>query len=150
MNIRIISPGKTKQRFIQDGIDEYMKRLKPFAKIDWIATPDQALRKTNTIEIVKQTEAEHILKRIEPGFTIALDEHGKEMTSPELADLLSKHDRIQFVIGGVYGMSDEVRKKSDLVLSFSRFTMTHQMIRLVLVEQIYRAFTILQNKKYHY
>ncbi len=150
MNIRIISPGKTKQQFIQEGIDEYMKRLRPFAKIEWMATPDQPLRKTGTIEIVKQAESEHILKRIEPGFTIALDEHGKEMTSPDLAELMNRHNNIQFIIGGVYGMDESVRQRADMVLSCSRFTMTHQMIRLVLIEQIYRAFTILNNKKYHY
>ncbi len=150
MNIRIISPGKTKQRFIEDGIDEYMKRLRPFARIDWISTPDQPLRKTNTIDIVKQTEAEHILKRVEPGFTIALDEHGREMTSPDLAEFFQRYEKIQFIIGGVYGMADSVRDKADMVLSCSRFTLTHQMIRLLLIEQVYRAFTINHNKKYHY
>jgi len=154
MNIRIICPGKTKQKFIEEGIAEYTKRLSSFCKLEIIETADVKLSSSNNIEIVKQKEAEIIGKYLKnDNFIIGLDEHGKLFTSVDFAgfiDNLRGSRNIDFLIGGVYGLADELRQKADLLLSFSKMTFTHRMIRMLLVEQLYRSFCILNGKKYHY
>lgn len=155
MKIKIICLGKTKQKFIEDGIKEYQKRLSKYIKLEWLILPDIKLTSCNTIEIVKELEAEIIEKKLpESSFIIVLDENGKEFSSEEIAkfldDKLITGRNIVFVIGGVYGLSNRILKRANIILSFSRFTFTHQMIRLLLVEQLYRSFTIIKNKKYHY
>lgn len=155
MNIKIICLGKTKQSFIKQGIAEYQKRIGRFGKLTWQTLPDVKLSASTNIEQVKAQEAEIIQKNLAPrNYLIALDEHGRQFTSPQLAQKLSKLT-LQgktpcFIIGGVYGLDKQVIQKVDLVMSFSQLTFTHQMIRLLLAEQIYRAFTIKNNKKYHY
>jgi 23S rRNA (pseudouridine1915-N3)-methyltransferase len=155
MNIKIICLGKTKQSFIKQGVAEYQKRIGRFGKLSWQTLPDVKLSASNNIDQVKAQEAEIILKKINPrDYLIALDENGRQFTSPQLSHKLSKLT-LQgktpcFIIGGVYGLDKQIIEKVDLVMSFSMLTFTHQMIRLLLAEQIYRAFTIKNNKKYHY
>ncbi len=155
MKIKIICLGKTKQKFIEEGIKEYQKRISKYTKLDWQILPDVKLTGSKTIEIVKDQEAE-ILEKSFPAssFIIVLDENGKEFSSEKIAkfieDKLTFGKDLIFVIGGVYGLSKRILKRADLILSFSRFTFTHQMIRFLLVEQLYRSFTIIKNKKYHY
>lgn len=153
--MKILCLGKSKQGFINEGIVEYIKRISSYAKLQIIELPDVKLCGTNTIDQVKEKEAERIIKSIlKTDFVIALDENGKELSSKKFADFLelgfNKSRNFVFVIGGVYGLAPAVLKRSDLTLSFSRFTFTHQMIRFILLEQIYRAFTINKGKKYHY
>lgn len=155
MNIKIICLGKTKQDFIKSGIDEYQKRIGRFGKLTWKILPDIKLSGSNTVEIVKASEAEIIRKNLNPrDFIIALDEYGKQFGSIDLTKKLENISvsgkGIVFIIGGVYGLDKSIIQQADLRLSFSKLTFTHQMIRLMLSEQIYRAFTILHNKKYHY
>ncbi len=154
MNIRIIFPGKTKQKFIQEGIAEYTKRLSAFCKLEIIETADVKLSSSNNIEIVKEKEAEIIGKYLRnDNFLIALDEKGKQYGSIDFAGFIDSYKgirNIDFLIGGVYGLAEELRQKADLLLSFSQMTFTHRMIRMLLVEQIYRSFCILNGKKYHY
>jgi 23S rRNA (pseudouridine1915-N3)-methyltransferase len=154
MSIEIICLGKTKQKFIEDGITEYMKRLQSFSKVSFTVLPDIKLSGSNTIELVKKKEAEVIKKKLKPdSFLIVLDEIGKQMSSVKFASLIERtllHKKIQIVIGGVYGLDDEIRKKANLLMGLSQMTFTHRMVRMILVEQIYRAFTILNNKQYHY
>ncbi|HHE38258.1 MAG TPA: 23S rRNA (pseudouridine(1915)-N(3))-methyltransferase RlmH [Candidatus Cloacimonetes bacterium] len=152
MKIKIICLGKSKQKFIEDGIKEYQKRISKYAKIELNILPDIALTKTNTIEIVKNKEAEILEKHlIKDDFIIVLDEKGKQFTSLEFSKYISKINKnIIFMVGGVYGISEKILKKTNLILSFSNFTFTHQMIRLILMEQLYRAFSISEGKKYHY
>lgn len=155
MKIKIICLGKTKQKFIEDGIKEYQKRISKYIKLDWLILPDIKSTSSNTIEIVKELEAEILEKKLpQSSFIIVMDENGKEFSSVKIAKFLeSKFDTekdIVCIIGGVYGLSHRILKKANLVLSFSRFTFTHQMIRLLLLEQLYRSFTIIKNKKYHY
>lgn len=146
--------GKSKQKFIEEGVQEYLKRIFKFTSIKFEILPDVKLTKTSTIEIVKNKEAEIIEKHIfERDFTIALDEKGFQFSSQEFSKLIRKNicfKNIVFIIGKVYGLSEKILRKADLKLSFSQFTFTHQMIRMILTEQIYRAFTIIQGKKYHY
>lgn len=154
MSIKIIALGKSKQSFISDGIAEFQKRLKPFHKVQLEILPDVKLTSSNSIEIVKSKEAEIILKKLSPrDYVIALDEKGKQFSSVDFSSFMIKQlglSNLVFVIGGVYGLSSNVLNRANYTLSFSRMTFTHQMIRFILLEQIYRAFTIIRGKKYHY
>jgi len=153
--ITIICLGKTKQKFIEEGIQEYQKRITKYLKLEWKILPDVKLTGSKTIEIVKNLEAAILEKNIpKSSLIIVLDENGKEFSSEKFAEYLEEKfsigKNIIFVIGGVYGLSKKIIKRADLVLSFSRFTFTHQMIRFLLAEQLYRSFTIIRGKKYHY
>ena len=153
--MKIICLGKTKQNFIEDGIKEYQKRISKYIKLDWQILPDVKLTSSNTIEIVKNREAEILAKKLPmSSFIIVLDGTGEEFSSVKIAKFLENklntEKEIIFIIGGVYGLSHRILKKANIVLSFSKFTFTHQMIRLLLLEQLYRSFTIIKNKKYHY
>jgi 23S rRNA (pseudouridine1915-N3)-methyltransferase len=153
MKISIICLGKSKKKYVELGINEYLKRIPKFYNLKIIEIPDIKLTKTNSIEIVKKKEAEIISKHLhKDDFIIALDETGKQFTSVKFSSYFDKlsSKNIVFIIGGVYGLDTEIKKKANLILSFSKFTFTHQMIRFLLIEQIYRAFTIINNKKYHY
>jgi 23S rRNA (pseudouridine1915-N3)-methyltransferase len=155
MKIKIICLGKTKQKFIEEGIREYQKRITKYIKLDWQILSDVKLTGNKTIEVVKKQEA-LILEKNLPASSIivVLDENGKEFSSEYFAKYLENKllfgKDIVFIIGGVYGLSDRILQKADIALSFSRFTFIHQMIRLLLIEQLYRSFTILKGKKYHY
>jgi 23S rRNA (pseudouridine1915-N3)-methyltransferase len=155
MKIRIICLGKTKQKFIEEGIKEYQKRISKYTKLDWVILPDVKLTGSKTIEIIKEQEAVILEKNLsKSSVLIVLDENGKEYSSKKFAQYLVEKLNIgrdiTFVIGGVYGLSNRILQKATVVLSFSRFTFTHQMIRFLLAEQLYRAFTIIKGKKYHY
>ncbi|OPX29740.1 MAG: hypothetical protein B1H06_01020 [Candidatus Cloacimonas sp. 4484_143] len=154
MKIKIFALGKSKQKFIEEGLQEYLKRLTRYVQIDFKILPDVKLTKTNSIEIVKEKEAIILEKQLaEFDFVIALDENGTQYSSKDFAKLIEMKkgkSNLAFIIGGVYGLSPKILNKANLILSFSKFTFTHQMIRFILTEQLYRAFTILEGKKYHY
>ncbi|MBT2638731.1 MULTISPECIES: 23S rRNA (pseudouridine(1915)-N(3))-methyltransferase RlmH [unclassified Bacillus (in: firmicutes)] len=158
MNISIVTVGKLKEKYLKQGIEEYLKRLGSYAKVEVIEVPDEKapeeLSDTEMIQ-VKQKEGERILAKIGPDtFVIALAINGKLKSSEELADTLDKlatygKSKIAFVIGGSLGLSDEVLKRADEQLSFSKMTFPHQLMRLILVEQIYRAYRINRGEPYH-
>ncbi len=151
--ITIVTLGKTKTDYLDIGIKEYSKRISRFAKLKWVYLPDIKLTSTNNIKIVKEKEAEIILHYLknDNAYKILLDEKGKELSSIEFANLINKKNfNISFIIGGVYGTADIIKQNVNFILSFSEMTFTHQMIRLFLAEQIYRAITIIKGKKYHY
>lgn len=154
MNACIIQLGKTKENWLKEGIQEYLKRLKPYLKIEVIELPDTALNKVANTAAVKEKEAERILKHIQTeDYLILLDERGQQKSSIDFAEFLSSlyiRRRVVFVIGGVYGTDMSLQSRADLLLSLSRMTFTHQHVRLILVEQIYRAMMINSNKPYHY
>jgi 23S rRNA (pseudouridine1915-N3)-methyltransferase len=152
MRAEILCVGKTRPGFIADGIAEYEKRVQPWINLEWKVLPAVQLTSSTNVEGVKSREAQSILAALNDGvFTVVLDEQGTMMDSVTFADLFDgRRDRMRFVIGGTYGLDASVRKRADLVLSFSRFTFTHEMIRMFLTEQIYRAMTIRAGKKYHY
>ncbi|WP_026568081.1 23S rRNA (pseudouridine(1915)-N(3))-methyltransferase RlmH [Bacillus sp. UNC41MFS5] len=158
MNISIITVGKLKEKYLKQGIEEYLKRLTAYAKVDVIEVPDEkAPEILSELEMVqvKQKEGERILAKIsQDTYVIALAIQGKLGSSEELADSLDKlatygKSKIAFVIGGSLGLSEEVIKRSNEQLSFSRMTFPHQLMRLILVEQIYRAFRINRGEPYH-
>jgi 23S rRNA (pseudouridine1915-N3)-methyltransferase len=158
VNISIITVGKLKEKYLKQGIEEYLKRLTAYAKVDVIEVSDEkAPEELSDLEMVqvKQKEGERILAKIsQDTYVIALAIQGKLASSEELANSLDKlatygKSKIAFVIGGSLGLSDEVIKRSNEQLSFSRMTFPHQLMRLILVEQIYRAFRINRNEPYH-
>ena len=158
MNISIITVGKLKEKYLKQGIEEYLKRLTAYAKVDVIEVPDEkAPEVLSELEMVqvKQKEGERILAKIsQDTYVIALAIQGKLGSSEELANSLDKlatygKSKIAFVIGGSLGLSEEVIKRSNEQLSFSRMTFPHQLMRLILVEQIYRAFRINRGEPYH-
>lgn len=158
MNISIITVGKLKEKYLKQGIAEYIKRLGSYAKVEVIELPDEkAPEELSEIERtqVKQKEGERILSKIgQDTHVIALAINGKQRSSEELADNLDKlatygKSKIAFIIGGSLGLSEEVLKRADEQLSFSKMTFPHQLMRLILVEQIYRAFRINRGDAYH-
>jgi 23S rRNA (pseudouridine1915-N3)-methyltransferase len=158
MNISIISVGKLKEKYLKMGIDEYVKRLSSYAKVDLIEVADEKAPEQLSeaeMEIVKKKEGERILAKIPDGtFVYALAIDGKMKSSEELAEGLEKQmtygsSKIAFVIGGSLGLHKEVLNRANEKLSFGRMTFPHQLMRLVLLEQIYRSFRIMKGEPYH-
>ena len=156
MNINVICVGKIKEKFFTAAMDEYLKRLSRFAKVTVTEVadekiPDRASEKE--MEAVKRKEGEKILAKLGGEYVIALCIEGKEMSSEEIAreisDISMTTGDIAFIIGGSLGLSDEVKSRAKLRLSFGRVTLPHQLMRVVLAEQIYRAFKINNNESYH-
>lgn len=151
MNISIVAIGKLKEKYLKQGIDEYIKRLSAYAKVDIIELPDEKAPENlsdQDMKIVKDKEGERILSKISPdAHVIALAIEGKMKSSEELADNMDRlatygKSKVTFVIGGSLGLSDAVLKRADEKLSFSKMTFPHQLMRLILLEQVYRAFRI--------
>ncbi len=144
-SFNIIWVGKTKAKYIKDGIEHYSKLLTPFSKLNI-----KELREgTGSPEKVIEEESKNILNTVQGEF-ILLHREGILLDSVEFADLIKDKANHQFVIGGVYGVNDKVFYKASFKLSLSKMTFTHEMSRLILLEQLYRAMTIIHNKKYHY
>jgi len=155
LKIKIICLGKLKESYWREAEAEYLKRLGPFAKIEIIELPEISFQPKDNPEKIKEKEGKSILKHIKDDeFVIALDERGKEKSSEELAHFLEETGQrgqtITFIIGGPLGLSGELLSHANLQLSFSRLTFTHQMIRVILLEQIYRTGNIMMGKIYHY
>ena len=158
MNIKIVCVGKLKEKYFKDAIAEYVKRMSRFAKVKIVQVPDEkAPEKLSPAEMeqVKEIEGKRILDKIkDKEYVYVTAIKGKERTSEAFAKELSNlttygHSDITFVIGGSLGTSDAVNKRADDLISFGKFTMPHQLMRLVLIEQIYRAFMINSGSPYH-
>jgi len=158
MQIRIIAVGKIKEKFLQDGIAEYLKRLRPYAKVQIVEIPEEkrpASASPATESAAIAMEGERMLAAVpEDSFVIALDVMGQNWSSEQLAASfgeweLSGKNQLAFLIGGDLGLSPALLKRSNLRLSLSKMTFTHPMARLILVEQVYRAFRILRGEPYH-
>ena len=148
--IKIITVGKLKEKYFKDAVDEYLKRLSKYTKIDLIEVPDENYDITKTLE----KEKDSILKYIsEKDYIITMEIEGRELTSVELSkkinDTLIQHSDIAFIIGGSYGLHEDIKKISNYALSFSKMTFPHQLFRIMLLEQIYRSYKILNNETYH-
>ena len=149
--IKIVCVGKIKEKYFKDAINEYIKRIGKYTKLEIIEIND--LDRLNITDILKK-EGEYILKHIKDrDYVVTLEIEGIKMNSIELAskidNMLFKNSNITFVIGGSYGLSDEVKNRSNFKLSFSDFTFPHQLFRVILLEQIYRTFKINNNELYH-
>lgn len=158
MKITIVCVGKIKEKFYRDALDEYIKRLGRYCKVEIAEVSDEkTLEEASEKEenLVKEKEGERILSKIkEDSYVIALAIEGKKLSSKELADKIESltingNSHITFVIGGSLGLAKTVLDKSDMLLSFSDMTFPHQLMRVILAEQIYRSYRIINNEPYH-
>lgn len=159
MQIKIIAIGKVKDQWIREGIQEYLKRLGPYCRLDIIELAEEKLPENPSLSQVQQgleKEGERLLKALPVDFlSVLLDLHGKGWSSEQMAKKIENwgiegKSQIAFLIGGAFGVSEEVRSKSKERLQLSPMTFTHTMTRLILVEQIYRSFKISRGEKYHW
>lgn len=157
MKISIICVGKIKEKFFNLAIDEYLKRLSKYAKINIIEVLDEKSPENISLaeeEIIKQKEALKILKNIKDEFVVALYIDGKQLDSIEFANFIQKNmnngiSHIYFIIGGSLGLHSNILERANFKISFSKMTFPHQLMRVILLEQIYRAERILKNEPYH-
>ena len=158
MKIKIVTVGKLKEKYLKDGIAEYTKRISRFAKLEMIEladekTPDKASESEN--QKILETEGERILSKVgERDFAVVLAIEGETFSSEEFSKQLEQasikgYSTLTFIIGGSLGLAPVVKNRANLSVSFGRLTLPHQLMRLVLVEQVYRAFTIHQGSPYH-
>ena len=147
--------GKTRDSFIEEGVEEFRKRVIRYAPFSMETIPDLKGSRNMTMKEVQVNEGRLLLKRIKPGdYLLLLDERGREFTSIEFAEHLNslegRVNHLIFVIGGPYGFSEEVYGRANARLSLSRLTFSHQLVRVLFMEQLYRAFTILKGEPYHH
>ena len=155
MKFKVVAVGKIKESYLRDALNEYIKRISRFATVEMVEV-DECLSKgaqvDKEIERVKKQEGEAILQKLE-GYVVAMDIDGKPVSSEQLSRHLQEqkqfHSTFTFVIGGSNGLSDEVKQRADLRCSFGKITLPHQLFRVVLVEQLYRACCIEHNIAYH-
>jgi len=155
MRITLIESGKTRDPFIKEGVDLFKKRVVRYVPFSIETLPDLKNTRNLTMKEVQEQEGKLLLKRIKPGdYIVLLDEQGREFHSIGFAEYLNglegriKH--LSFVIGGPYGFSEEVYKRADAKFSLSKLTFSHQLVRLIFMEQLYRAYTILKGEPYHH
>ena len=157
LNVNIICVGNLKEKFFTDALSEYKKRLGRYCKFEVVELPEEKIADNVTQSQIDKTlkkEGEKILSKIgKSDFVVAMCIEGKQLSSEELAkkieDISLTNSTVNFVIGGSWGLSDDVKKRADMRLSVSKMTFPHQLFRVMLAEQIYRAFTITANAKYH-
>jgi 23S rRNA (pseudouridine1915-N3)-methyltransferase len=152
MKIKILSIGKLKQSFWKEAVTEYLKRVNFFLPAEILELAEE---KNNNTKIIMEKEGARLLQKIKEGsLVIALDKGGKKLSSEKLAQNFSlwqnENKEIVFVIGGAFGLAPEVLKRANLVISLSDLTFTHEEARVILLEQLYRALTIVNHKPYHY
>ena len=156
MNIKLINIGKTTVPYLIDGELDYMRRLQHYLKLERLDLKEYKSVKKQSKELLKKKEAELILKQLNPkDIVVLLDEKGKQMNSEQFSVWLEKKQmigpkQIIFITGGAYGFDQSVYSRADELLSISKMTFSHQMIRLLFLEQLYRAKTILNGEKYHH
>ena len=156
MKILLLAIGKTDEKYLETGIQKYMDRIVHYAPFEMKLLPDLKNRKNLGFEQQKQAEGEWLLAELQPGDgLVLLDENGKQFTSREFSSLLDRKitngpKRLVFVIGGPYGFSQAMYQRAQDSISLSAMTFSHQMVRLIFVEQLYRAFSILRGEPYHH
>ena len=155
MHIQILSVGKTKSPYVSDGEKDYFSRLKHYCQVESIVVSEEKIRKGTQPRIILQKEGERLLGKIsDNSFVVVLDKMGDMCSSEKLSEKFQNWQnqgikKLIFVIGGPLGLDKKVVARADFVLSLSKMTFTHEMTRLILLEQIYRSFTILKGEKYH-
>ena len=156
MKIAFLQTGKTSDKYLADGISIFEERLRKYTAFEILTVPDVRSTRNMPLREQKMREGEQILRFIKTDdYTVILDEKGKEFSTIEFSSWLEKifmlqKKRIVFVAGGAWGFSEEVYKKADMCLSLSRLTFSHQMVRLLFLEQLYRAFTVIKGEPYHH
>lgn len=159
MKISIITIGKLKEKYLTDGVQEFVKRLRPYCSLEVVELPENSLSEGFSAAQLRkhlETEGEKALRMVaDKAYVFLLDLHGQQFGSQELAGkmqalALDGRSHLVFIIGGAFGVGENLRSRADCAWSFSQLTFTHQMIRLLLVEQLYRAFKIIKGEKYHW
>ena len=156
MKVKFICIGKTGKPFLEEGESEYLKRLKHYLPVEKVEIPDLKNAKNLTVEQIKEQEGREIISKMQPGDQlILLDENGAQFTSLEFAQFFQQKfntggKTIVFVVGGAYGFSAEVYSLATGKISLSKMTFSHQMVRMIFFEQLYRAMTILKGEPYHH
>ena len=156
MKIVLCSVGKPHEAYIKQGVEDFTKRINNYFATEWLLVPPLKNAASLPEAELKKMEAKLVLQLLQQDdFLILLDERGKQITSPQLAQLLQQKanescKRIVFLIGGAYGVDEAVLKRANYVLSLSQMVFPHMLVRLILAEQVYRACTILRNEKYHH
>lgn len=155
MRITLIESGKTRDPFIQEGVELFKKRVERYVPFQIETIPDLKNTRNLTMKEVQEKEGRLLLKRLNPGsYMILLDERGREFHSIAFAEYLNslegRVNHLLFVIGGPYGFSQEVYEKADGLVSLSKLTFSHQLVRVIFMEQLYRAYTILKGEPYHH
>ncbi|MBW1679923.1 MAG: 23S rRNA (pseudouridine(1915)-N(3))-methyltransferase RlmH [Deltaproteobacteria bacterium] len=153
--VRILVVDKTRAAFLRDGIDFYCERISRYLPLEWVEVKPARMGPSSSVSKVLSQEAKGISARLSAqDANVALDRKGKALDSVSFArwfeDLLAQGRQITFVVGGAYGLAPEILRQTDAVLSLSRLTMTHEMVRVVFLEQLYRAMTIIRGEKYHH
>jgi len=156
MRLRLVCVGKLSQSYLRDAADDYRQRLQRYLPFDLIELKEEKAggKKPNT-DLIREREGERILSQLAtPGLTLVFDEKGRQPDSVELAGLLEEQmtsgcQNLNLVIGGAWGLSRDVKRRADRIISLSRMTFTHQMARVIALEQLYRAMTIIRNEPYH-
>jgi len=157
MKITIISVGKLKEKYLVEGVKEYTKRLSKYSKIEYVEVKDEQAPENlslKDIELIKEKESDRILPQIKDSFVISLAIEGTQLSSEELAQKLVQiqtyhNSNITFIIGGSLGLSKTILDQSNLLISFSKMTFPHQLMKVILLEQLYRSFRINNNEPYH-
>ena len=155
MQIQIITVGKNKVDYLVQGETDYLRRIRYYCKIGVLNVKSEKITENRSSEIIKQAEGKRILQKIPSrSCVIAMDEKGKSINSKEFAGKIADFqnrgvEKLIFITGGPLGLSEEVLSRADFILSLSKMTFNHDMVRLILLEQLYRSFTILRGEKYH-
>tara|TARA_B100000809_G_scaffold148981_1_gene146453 strand:+ start:1459 stop:1929 length:471 start_codon:yes stop_codon:yes gene_type:complete len=155
MKIRLITIGKTDESYLREGINKYVSRLKHYINFEMIELPDVKTGKKLNINLQKEAESKELVKLISKSdFVVLLDENGKEFNSVGFSDYIQKRMNsgldLCFIIGGPFGFSKEMYDRANQKIALSQMTFSHQMIRLLFVEQVYRSYSILKGEKYHH
>lgn len=156
MKISFLVVGKTDAPYIEEGIKTYANRIKHYVNFEQIIIPDLKKTKNLSVDVQNKKEGDHILSKIEKSdCVVLLDERGKMFGSKEMASYLQKHmlsgiKRLVFIVGGPYGFSPEVKQRANGLISLSKMTFSHQMVRMIFLEQLYRGFTIIKGEPYHH
>lgn len=155
MKIKLVQVGKSNKSYLRDSLPEFYKRIKKYCDIEEVVVKDQGGSGKTSADVVKKKEGELILKALDgQGYVVLLDEKGKDWNSRQLAGFVSERlmdgtKNLYFVVGGAFGFSDQVYQRANMKLRLSSMTFSHQLIRLILAEQLYRAFTIVNGHPYH-
>ena len=155
LKIRFIVVDRTRASFLKEGEGIYLERLKRYSQIEWIEVKPAVIKKGRAEEYIRKKEGREIAKRLKSDdYVIALDPSGRQYNSEKFAGWLEKlsisvSGWVSFIIGGPIGLSGDISNRADSILSLSKLTLTHEMCRILLLEQVYRAFTIMEGGKYH-
>lgn len=155
MKITLLSVGKQNVSYLSEGESIYLKRLKHYVPVNQVYVPAEKISKTSNPQLIMEAEADRLLSKLpDPNYLIVLDERGTQVSSRQLAKKFEDFQlrslvNVVFIIGGPLGLSEKVRKKANWVMSLSKMTLMHDMVPLILLEQMYRAFSIIRGEKYH-